>query len=162
LPQDAAFVVLCVALRPMEGSVSRVACSPGTRIGGGVGFPFGLRLAGVVALCLSLATPFARAESVTLVDFGGDAAVFAIGDRLVAVRRDELVPGVEARLRHVGRDQVLLDFPPAGARGPVTVELKRNSLVSPPASGVERIVPVPAAVAREARTRSASPKRDPP
>lgn len=123
------------------------------RIGGQVDFQLRLRHAGAVGtLSLCLAT-LARAEPPRLIDLAGDSAVFEIAGQLVPVRRDEHVPGTGAKLTHVARGGILVEFPAAGADDAVTVEVKRGGTLARPAREVVQHLPLPAAQMRAARPR---------
>lgn len=113
---------------------------------------------GAALIWLSLADSGIGAESDSVVDFAGETAVFELDGRLVTARRDAVLPGLEARLRHVGPDTILLEFPAKGTEEAVIIELRRGSRLAAPRANTQALVPTAAVTARELG-KQASPKR---
>ncbi|MGQ0800522.1 MAG: hypothetical protein ACT4NL_10475 [Pseudomarimonas sp.] len=81
--------------------------------------------------CLTSAAPHAesQAEGPRLIEFAQAAAVFEVGGELVRAAVGEQIPGTQATLRHIGREDVEVEFfADATAVGGVWV-IERGQLV---------------------------------
>jgi hypothetical protein len=83
---------------------------------------------------------------VQLVEYAGRTAAFLVDGRLLVVGEGDVVPKTRATLRHVGANEIFLEYP-ANAESPgAIIEVERGASiaasVSQPADVQEDLVPV--------------------